>query len=118
MKTARLKILAEREPSALVAAAIKARGDNGSLNILEAGCGRRWPFDLAGTEYRLTGVDLDQAALEIRKTRERDLHEAIHGDLRTVALPAGAYDVIYNSYVLEHVDGAEQVLRNFLLWAA
>jgi 2-polyprenyl-3-methyl-5-hydroxy-6-metoxy-1,4-benzoquinol methylase len=31
-------------------------------------------------------------------------------------LPASAYDVIYCSYVLEHIPGAEGVLRNFLRW--
>ena len=26
------------------------------------------------------------------------------------------YDVIYYSYVLEHVEGAERVLKNFVRW--
>ena len=38
------------------------------LQILEAGCGRKWPIDLSGVRYRLTGVDLDAKALEAVKT--------------------------------------------------
>jgi hypothetical protein len=74
-----------------------------SLNILEAGCGRRWPYDLAGIKYTLTGVDVDKEALEARKNIQSDLREEIVGDLCTVDLGAEVYDVIYCSYVLEHV---------------
>lgn len=31
----------------------------GALNILEAGCGRRWRLNLQGINYSLTGIDLD-----------------------------------------------------------
>ena len=86
------------------------------LEILEAGCGRRWPLDLGGARFRLWGVDLDPAALEIRQNSVKDLHEGIEGDLRTVDLPAEFFDVIYNSYVIEHIAGAEQVLDRFRRW--
>jgi SAM-dependent methyltransferase len=88
----------------------------GALNILEAGCGISWALDLDGVEYALTGVDLDKNALDIRKDRERDLDIAILGDLRNVCLQQSKFDVIYNSYVLEHIDGAEDVLENFIRW--
>jgi hypothetical protein len=42
-------------------------GSKGELNILEAGCGREWPIKLGDVPYTLTGVDLDQNALDIRK---------------------------------------------------
>lgn len=87
-----------------------------TIQILEAGCGQRWPLRLDGVDYRLTGVDLDAAALEIRRTKTNDLDEGIVGDLRSVTLPAGKFDVIYNVYVLEHVEGAEEVLRSFVKW--
>jgi SAM-dependent methyltransferase len=77
-----------------------------TLRILEAGCGRRWCLDLGGVDFRLTGVDLNTDAMRTRA----DLDEAIVGDLRTVALPDGSYDVAFSSFVLEHVAGAEQVL--------
>jgi 2-polyprenyl-3-methyl-5-hydroxy-6-metoxy-1,4-benzoquinol methylase len=92
-----------------------ARNDR-SLDILEAGCGRRWGLDLEGVQYTLTGVDSDKNALDIRKNQQGDLDIAILGDLRTVDLEENRYDVIFNSYVLEHVDGAEDVLNNFVRW--
>lgn len=85
--------------------------DSTPLDILEAGCGSRWGIDLAGVEYTLTGVDICERDLEIRRNEIKDLDLAIVGDLRTVSLEENAYDIIYNSFVLEHVDGAEQVLR-------
>ena len=89
---------------------------NGALNILEAGCGQEWGLDLKGIKYHLTGVDIDRDALEIRKYQTKDLDEIIEGDLITVNLPENHYDVIYNSYVLEHIHGAEAVMKNFNRW--
>jgi SAM-dependent methyltransferase len=86
------------------------------LQILEAGCGQSWELRLEGVHYFLTGVDLDQAALEIRKNILNDLDEIIQGDLRSVDLGDRKYDVIYNSYVLEHIQDAGAVLRRFLGW--
>ena len=96
---------------------IRSRRTNGrSLEILEAGCGQKWDVDLADLEFHLTGVDLDQAALDLRLTGSIDLHEAVQGDLREVQLDPDTFDVIYNSYVLEHVNGATKVLENFRSW--
>jgi 2-polyprenyl-3-methyl-5-hydroxy-6-metoxy-1,4-benzoquinol methylase len=86
------------------------------LRILEAGCGQKWDLDLAGTHYVLTGIDIDETALGIRKNVVKDLDEIIAGDLRTVQLAASSYDVIFCSYVLEHITGAEGVLANFVKW--
>ena len=44
-----------------------------SANILEAGCGRKWPLDLAGVDYKLTGVDIDEHGLALRKEQQHDL---------------------------------------------
>ena len=85
------------------------------LEVLEAGCGRLWTLNLVAP-YRVTGIDLDRDALRARFEDEGDLDEAIVGDIRTADLPAARYDVIYCSFVLEHVDGAETVLRNFDRW--
>jgi len=94
----------------------RQRPADDAIQILEAGCGQRWPLRLDGVAYRLTGVDLDAAALEIRKTGTKDLDEGIVGDLRSVVLPSGRFDVIYSVYVLEHVEGAEGVLKAFVRW--
>lgn len=90
--------------------------DAAPLRILEAGCGRKWPLNLGGIDYTITGVDLDTNALEFRKTTIKDIDETILGDLRSVDLDENSYDVIYNSFVLEHVRDAERVLDNFSKW--
>lgn len=86
------------------------------LEILEAGCGRTWSLSLPGVRYRLTGVDLDAHALEARKTLERDLDDAIVGDVRSVSLGDRRFDVVFCAYVLEHVEGARAALENFARW--
>jgi SAM-dependent methyltransferase len=97
----------------ILSAAIKDL--DGPLDILEAGCGREWPLDLAGVDYRLTGIDLDADALSSRVEIVGDLDEAIIGDLSEKgAIPESAYDVIYNSFVLEHIREAEAALANMV----
>jgi SAM-dependent methyltransferase len=91
-----------------------AATQSGALRILEAGCGRRWYLNLEGIDFHLAGVDLNSEALRIRIEQVGDLDEAIVGDLREVTLEPELYDVIYCSFVLEHVTGAEQVLDRLL----
>lgn len=103
-----------RAPNELIERYLRAAASpEKMLRILEAGCGRRWPFQLDGLRYELTGVDADPDAL---RARRGGLDHAILGDLRHVDLPAARYDVIYCSFVLEHVNGAQRVLENFLRW--
>ena len=102
--------------NALIAQRIKDIAGDEELQILEAGCGRKWPIDLSGARYRLTGVDLDAKALESRKNEVRDLHEAMVGDLRSIDFPRAHFDVIYSAFVLEHVKGAQELLEKFVLW--
>lgn len=98
---------------------IRQKSHGSELRILEAGCGARWRLRLEGTPFRLIAVDIDRQALEIRKNAVRDVDEVLVGDLRTGGLfPANSFDVIYNSFVLEHIRGAQQVLDNFLVWLA
>jgi SAM-dependent methyltransferase len=93
-----------------------ARGLGRPLSILEAGCGRRWTINLSDIEYTLTGVDLDPVALELRKTKSRDLDVAILGDISSVEFPLASFDVVYSSFVLEHVQRADVALKNFVRW--
>src|SRR5512135_3705026 len=72
----------------------------GQLTILEAGCGNSCQLDLSGVQFHLVGVDLSQHALQIREEQTGDLDRAVVGDLRTVELDEGAFDIIYNSFVL------------------
>ena len=113
----RLEILAsEEEKFAFIAARMRAAGGDAPLKILEAGCGRWWPFTTIGVPYHLTGVDIDAKALAFRKESRGDLDEAIVGDLQSVNLPDAAFDAIYCNCVLEHVKGADRVLDNFARW--
>jgi SAM-dependent methyltransferase len=87
------------------------------MKILEAGCGRRWAIDLEPLEYELTGVDLDGNALDHRRSVIHDLDIGILGDIRDPdVVPSGYFDVVYSAYVLEHIDGAQTVLENFIEW--
>ena len=96
---------------------IKQKATEGvPLHILEAGCGQFWPLDLKDIQFTLTGNDIDKDVLHLRNAKHNDLNEIIVGDLRFLDIQKDRYDVIYNSYVLEHIDGAERVLENFSNW--
>lgn len=84
------------------------------LRVLEAGCGREWHLQSEGIALEIFGIDTDSHALEFRRDVRRDLDHAIVGDLRTAQLPVAQFDVVYSSYVLEHVDGAERALDNMV----
>ena len=114
----KLKLFESRtEQQELLENRIKAVAATGvPLRILEAGCGRNWALRLDGVDYTLTGVDFDKTALGARIEKFGDLDEAIHGDLRYVSLGKETFDVIYNSFVLEHVEDAKLVLQNFTAW--
>jgi SAM-dependent methyltransferase len=83
-----------------------------NVRIIEAGCGRRWPQQLANPTAVLIGIDCDEAALALRN----DLTEKHTGDVRTIGLPRESADVVYSYYVLEHVQHADQALANFVSW--
>lgn len=86
------------------------------LEIAEAGCGRYWPIGLNDVRYKLTGIDLDEAALKLRQEKYNDLDKIMVADLRTVNMKSGSCDIVYNSYVLEHIPEAALVLDNFFEW--
>lgn len=86
------------------------------VQILEAGCGWRWRFDLSGLPVTLTGIDVDEDALRLRQEVKKDLDKVIHGDLTQVDLNAQAFDIVYSAYVLEHVIGARKAMQNISTW--
>ncbi|PZS13097.1 MAG: class I SAM-dependent methyltransferase [Pseudonocardiales bacterium] len=98
----------------LADAVLGSRRQPGAVRVLEAGCGNRWVLTPHSGDVHITGVDTDADALRIRREVQGDLDDEIHGDLRTVALPAESFDVVYCSYVLEHVAGAQAVLDRFV----
>ncbi|MBW4550839.1 MAG: class I SAM-dependent methyltransferase [Aphanocapsa sp. GSE-SYN-MK-11-07L] len=111
------KIASCQEISKIIENSIRNKSSAGiSLNILEAGCGQRWWFNLKDIPYHITGLDIDRDALEMRKNIQHDLDEIVEGDLRHVELPKEKYDVIYCAYVLEHIKESDAVLKNFYTW--
>ena len=116
MSPTTLELSTSKAINALISRRIASIAGDEELQILEAGCGRKWAIDLSGTRYRLTGVDVDAKALHCRKNEVRDLHAAIVGDLRSIDFPGAHFDVIYSSFVLEHIKGAKEVLEKLVLW--
>lgn len=102
--------------SVMQAAMLRQGQDGRTVEILEAGCGTRWSVRLGEIKYRLTGVDMDADAVRIRMDERKDLDEAIVGNLLTVDLGDRKFDIIYNSFVLEHVEGAEALMHRFVSW--
>jgi SAM-dependent methyltransferase len=86
------------------------------VRIVEAGCGRAWVLGDIGRNTEITGVDLDEEALRIRIDDKGDLDKVIHGDLMEVDLPPGSFDMVFSSYVLEHLEQPGMALDRFFGW--
>ena len=97
-------------PDAL--AAVQAVVDDWSvalerLLVLDAGCGSQMYLEL-GQAARIVGLDVDADGLE----RNQRLDERLVGDVQTVVLPHGAFDLIVCWDVLEHVRDPGRALEN------
>jgi SAM-dependent methyltransferase len=66
--------------------------------------------------FEITGIDISPEAIEYRLNTSKDLSYHKVGDLRSIELENCHYDAIYSNFVLEHIDGSELVLNNFLRW--
>lgn len=88
------------------------------LRVIDAGCGRLWPLGLS-RDLVMTGIDIEQEALDARRREAGDLDVAILGDLRDETLaPAGSADLVFSRYVLEHIAGAELAFASMARWLA
>ncbi len=54
--------------------------------------------------------------MDLRINKARDIDIALLGDLRTIDLPTASFDVIYNSFVLEHISESSHVMHRFVEW--
>ena len=112
-----MKILENYDELQVLEQHIRSQADSGkTIQILEAGCGREWYFKLDGITYELTGLDLDLAGPDVWRSIKGDMSYFLVGDLRTAQLQEDHYDVIYNAFVLEHIEGAALALSNFVRW--
>ena len=78
------------------------------INVLEAGCGsvtRELQFK---ENAYLVGIDISEDQLE----RNKLLHEKILGNLETYNFGKKSFDVIVCRYVLEHLSGPRNALKN------
>jgi SAM-dependent methyltransferase len=87
-----------------------------TVAVVEAGCGKRWALGDLDRELHILGIDLDEEALRIRLHDQDDLDDAVHGDLLQVELPGSEYDLVFSSFVLEHVGEPEAALKRFIAW--
>lgn len=86
------------------------------VRIVEAGCGRKWALGDLGVDIHVTGIDLDAEALRLRLEQQNDLDTAIHGDLMQVEVDKESYDVVFSSWVLEHLEHPDVALDRFFSW--
>lgn len=105
---------AVQQLSSIVSDAMPA---NRPMEIVEAGCGRKWALTLDSSHCRITGVDLDADALRARVESVGDLDRAVVGDVQDVSLlPRECADLVYSSFVLEHLPRAEEAARGHAAW--
>jgi SAM-dependent methyltransferase len=94
-----------------------AAASDRKLQVVEAGCGRKWALSADHRPYSLIGIDLDEEALRLRIEEQADLDSAILGSICDPDIfPDGTADAVYSSFVLEHVKGAELAIGNFERW--
>jgi SAM-dependent methyltransferase len=72
-------------------------------DVLEAGCGEGYGADLiSGVARRVVGLDYDESAVAHVKARYPRV-EMLHGNLASLPFPDGAFDVVVNFQVIEHL---------------
>jgi SAM-dependent methyltransferase len=107
-------VTADQEARAIAGHVAGLSADGRVLAVLDAGCGRGRPVGLEGVSCRVTGLDVDAAALRERMERPGDLDEAVVGDVRNVDFGDRRFDVVHCGFVLEHVPHAHAALTNLL----
>jgi 2-polyprenyl-3-methyl-5-hydroxy-6-metoxy-1,4-benzoquinol methylase len=78
--------------------------------ILEAGCGTGWLSDKLSEFGKVTGVDLGSKIIDTAQLTYPHV-QFLSGDVHTIDLPVGAFDVIVTSEVLSHVPDQPAFMR-------
>lgn len=81
-----------------------------SKNILDLGCGEgsRLLFVTQG-KVKGTGIDISKVAIKRAKKRYPELN-FLEGDLESLPFGDESFDLVYSSYVFEHLDKPEKVI--------
>jgi hypothetical protein len=92
-----------------------AENSGQQITILQAGCTTAEDLGAdalraAGARLSVSMIDEDSEVTRAAVARHRHLADAILGDLRTVALPPRAYDIVQCSLLLNRIEHAELVL--------
>ncbi|HWJ74273.1 MAG TPA: methyltransferase domain-containing protein [Kaistia sp.] len=85
------------------------------LDIADLGCGYGWfcRFAAGKGARSVLGIDLSERMLD--RARAESAYASIHyerGDLDTLELPAGAFDLVYSSLALHYVEDAGRLLAD------
>jgi 2-polyprenyl-3-methyl-5-hydroxy-6-metoxy-1,4-benzoquinol methylase len=76
--------------------------------LLDVGCGNGDALHMLSTlGWTVEGTDVDPSSVAVARSRGLTVH---HGDLSTLDLETGAYDVVTLSHVIEHVHRPDQLL--------
>jgi len=89
-----------------VADALKAVPGSDPLSLLEVGCASGYYAEviaaLVGNRFKYTGADYSDAMIALARRRYPDT-PFLRLDVRDIALPDAAYDVVLSGAVLQHV---------------
>ena len=89
---------------------------DGPLATLEAGSGPGYcssRLRALGPRVRATALDLDADALALVAARDRALG-IVRGDLYALPFRTGAFDLVFNSSTMEHLDAFSRALREMV----
>ncbi len=87
---------------------VRWQSANNRGRLLDVGCGNGDALHTLSTlGWTVEGTDVDPSSVAIARARGLTVH---HGDLSSLELEAGAYDVVTMSHVIEHVHRPDQLL--------
>jgi hypothetical protein len=92
-----------------------AENSGQQITVLQAGCTTAEDLGAdalraAGARLSVSMIDEDSEVTRAAVARHRHLADAILGDMRTVALPPRAYDIVQCSLLLNRIEHADLVL--------